>query len=170
MKKFLCAVVLLACGLMALGYAVFYRGFYVELRFWRRARRDRGFWRRRQNPAGARSRGRMATPDHPRRGAFQRRARPARVTAVTPPEKKPITAGLRRSAKWARILCAFATPIFDAAFYNAFYRFNTESGRTLYLLQGLSVTDHANNSLDDAYAPGQNSTARCERIRWPPST
>lgn len=41
--------------------------------------------------------------------------------------------------------------IYDDTFYNAFYRFNTESESPLYLLQGLQVSDYANYSGSDAY-------------------
>lgn len=47
--------------------------------------------------------------------------------------------------------CIRVFTIMDSDFYEAFYTFNTESGRTLYLLQGLQVPDAANYGAEDAY-------------------
>lgn len=41
--------------------------------------------------------------------------------------------------------------IYDDAFYDALYQFNTAQREPLYLLQGLQVSDHANHSKADAY-------------------
>ena len=47
--------------------------------------------------------------------------------------------------------CIRVFTIMDSDFYEAFYIFNTESGKTLYLLQGLQVPDAANYGAEDAY-------------------
>ncbi len=44
--------------------------------------------------------------------------------------------------------------IFDDTFYNAFYEFNSSSEEHIYLLQGIQVSDYANNSQKDAYDDG----------------
>lgn len=41
--------------------------------------------------------------------------------------------------------------IMDATFYNAFYKYNLTSPEPLYLLQGITITDYANNNRQDAY-------------------
>lgn len=41
--------------------------------------------------------------------------------------------------------------IYDSTFYNAFFEYNENSSKPLYLLQGIQVTDYANNSKSDAY-------------------
>ncbi len=41
--------------------------------------------------------------------------------------------------------------IYDEDFYEAFYQYNLNKEEPLYLLQGIQVTDYANNSVDDAY-------------------
>lgn len=41
--------------------------------------------------------------------------------------------------------------IFDDTFYNAFYEFNNENDKKLYLFQGIQVSDYGNNSKDDAF-------------------
>lgn len=41
--------------------------------------------------------------------------------------------------------------IYDDGFYNAFYEYNREREEPLYLLQGIQVSDYANNSGEDAY-------------------
>ena len=47
--------------------------------------------------------------------------------------------------------CIRIFTIMDSDFYEAFYEFNTESGRILYLLQGLQVPDAVNYGAEDAY-------------------
>lgn len=149
MKKFLCAVALLACGLMALGYAVFYRGFYVNF----------AFGGERAVTADFRAEGKTLLARNSA-GEWQ----PLTIRGVELSSAVPghhitdYAAGEETYYRWLTQISEMGAntvripTIYDAAFYNAFYRFNTESGLTLYLLQGLSVTDHANNSLDDAYA------------------
>lgn len=44
-----------------------------------------------------------------------------------------------------------ATNVMDDAFYNALYTYNTTHPEPLYLLQGTSVSDYANNNAKDAY-------------------
>ena len=50
--------------------------------------------------------------------------------------------------------CIRVFTIMDSDFYEAFYTFNTESGKALYLLQGLQVPDAANYGAEDAYGSG----------------
>lgn len=54
--------------------------------------------------------------------------------------------------------------IYDDTFYNAFYRFNTEAESPLYLLQGLQVSDYANNAGGDAYAPSFYAALRQDAL------
>ena len=42
--------------------------------------------------------------------------------------------------------------IMDDTFYNAFYSYNTQNDEPLYLLQGISIIDYANNNRFDAYS------------------
>lgn len=42
--------------------------------------------------------------------------------------------------------------IYDNTFYDALYKFNYDNPNPLYLLQGIQVTDYANNSQNDAYS------------------
>lgn len=42
--------------------------------------------------------------------------------------------------------------IYDSTFYDALYKFNYNNPDPLYLLQGIQVTDYANNSKNDAYS------------------
>lgn len=42
--------------------------------------------------------------------------------------------------------------IYDNTFYDALYKFNYNNPNPLYLLQGIQVTDYANNSQNDAYS------------------
>ena len=42
--------------------------------------------------------------------------------------------------------------IYNDTFYNAFYKYNLDNPEPLYLLQGIQVTDYANNSKEDAYS------------------
>lgn len=42
--------------------------------------------------------------------------------------------------------------IYDDTFYNAFYDYNKSNENPLYLLQGIQVSDYANNSSSDAYS------------------
>ncbi len=42
--------------------------------------------------------------------------------------------------------------IYNDTFYNAFYEFNSNRKEKLYLLQGIQVSEYANNSGDDAYS------------------
>ena len=44
--------------------------------------------------------------------------------------------------------------IYDSTFYDALYEFNNDNPNPLYLLQGIRVTDYANNSKNDAYSKG----------------
>lgn len=41
--------------------------------------------------------------------------------------------------------------IYDSTFYEALYKFNDDNPNPLYLIQGIQVTDYANNSKNDAY-------------------
>lgn len=41
--------------------------------------------------------------------------------------------------------------IYNDAFYNAFYKYNKDREEPLYLLQGIQVSDYANNCSEDAY-------------------
>lgn len=42
--------------------------------------------------------------------------------------------------------------IYDSAFYDALYQFNVNNLNPLYLIQGIQVTEYANNSKNDAYS------------------
>ncbi|MGN0711595.1 MAG: hypothetical protein ACI4LO_07520 [Anaerovoracaceae bacterium] len=42
--------------------------------------------------------------------------------------------------------------IYDDTFYNAFYKYNLKREEPLYLMQGIQVSDYANNSGQDAYS------------------
>ena len=44
--------------------------------------------------------------------------------------------------------------IYDDTFYNAFYDYNKNNENPLHLLQGIQVSDYANNSSIDAYGKG----------------
>lgn len=44
--------------------------------------------------------------------------------------------------------------MFNDTFYNAFYEFNSKNNEKIYLIQGISVSDYANNSSGDAYSKG----------------
>lgn len=44
--------------------------------------------------------------------------------------------------------------IMDDTFYHALYNYNTQNESPLYVLQGISITDYANNNKEDAYSEG----------------
>lgn len=55
--------------------------------------------------------------------------------------------------------------IFDDKFYNAFYEFNSANDEKIYLIQGISVSDYANNSSGDAYSKGFFDELQKDSIR-----
>lgn len=42
--------------------------------------------------------------------------------------------------------------VYDDSFYNAFYDYNKDNSKPLFLIQGIQVKDYANNNRNDAYA------------------
>lgn len=50
--------------------------------------------------------------------------------------------------------------IYNDIFYNAFYEYNRDKEKPLYLLQGLQVSDYDNNSSQDAYSRGFYGTLK----------
>lgn len=54
--------------------------------------------------------------------------------------------------------------IYDDTFYNALYEYNQNNDEPLYLLQGIQVSDDANNSTNDAYSKDFYYTLRDDAI------
>ena len=145
MKRFIIAACILVALLGGALYAVYYRGFYLDF-----------------------------GPEPPVAAAFctqgKQILRPAGdswqpleirgvdVTASLPGEPaSDYAAGQETYLRWFWAIHQLGAntlrvpTIMDSAFYDALYRFNTESGASLYLLQGLQVEDTANYGARDAY-------------------
>ena len=145
MKRF----IIIACILVALGvgllYAVYYEGFYLDLHPDAPITADfRTLGGEIQHLAD----GRWETLD----------IRGVDMSSSLPGEPAmDFAAGSEDYLRWFESIAALGAntvrvyTIMDSDFYEAFYQFNTESGSTLYLLQGLQVSDTANYGAEDAY-------------------
>ena len=145
MKRF----IIIVCILVALGggllYAVYYEGFYVNLNP--------------NAPITADFRTLDGSIQHLESGQWE----PLEIRGVDVSSSLPgepamdFTAGSEDYLRWFESIAALGAntvrvyTIMDSDFYEAFYQFNTESGSTLYLLQGLQVSDAANYGAADAY-------------------
>ena len=145
MKKFIIAACILAFFLVAGFYAVYYEGFYLDL-----------------NPdaevsASFRTEGdRILHSEDGQWNDFEIRG--VDLSASMPGE--PATDFDADSSDYLRWLEEISElgantvrvfTVMDSDFYDAFYRFNTESESPLYLLQGLQVSDRANYGSKDTY-------------------
>lgn len=146
MKKFVSAAAALALCLLGLWYAVYYRGFYFGS----------------GNGAGAQAAFKTeGTQLLARDGTGQWQPFTVKGVELSPglPGSDPTDYAVDEETwlRWLGQISAMGAntvrvdTIYNDAFYNAFYRFNTGGGGTLYLLQGLQVSDYANNSSADAY-------------------
>ena len=141
--------IILACILVALGggalYAVYYEGVYWNLNP--------------DAPVTAEFRTLDGEIQHLTEGRWETlEIRGVDVSSSLPGEPAmDFAAGREDYLRWFEAIAAMGAntvriyTIMDSDFYEAFYQFNTESGLTLYLLQGLQVSDAANYGAEDAY-------------------
>ena len=145
MRRFILAACVCVALLAAALYAVYYEGFYVDL-----------------------------APDAPVTAAFRTRGRTIQqwadgrwedfeirgvdVSSSLPGEPaSDYAADEDDYLRWLEAIAQLGAntvrvyTVMDSDFYDALYTFNTESGSTLYLLQGLQVSDEANYGAEDAY-------------------
>ena len=141
--------IIIVCILVALGggllYAVYYEGFYLNLHP--------------GAPVSADFRTLGGEIQHLADGRWETlEIRGVDVSSSLPGEPAmDFAAGSEDYLRWFESIAALGAntvrvyTIMDSDFYEAFYQFNTESGSTLYLLQGLQVSDAANYGAADAY-------------------
>ena len=141
--------IIIVCILVALGggllYAVYYEGFYLNLHP--------------GAPVSADFRTLGGEIQHLADGRWETlEIRGVAVSSSLPGEPAmDFAAGSEDYLRWFESIAALGAntvrvyTIMDSDFYEAFYQFNTESGSTLYLLQGLQVSDAANYGAADAY-------------------
>ena len=141
--------IIIVCILVALGggllYAVYYEGFYLDLHP--------------GAPVSADFRTLGGEIQHLADGRWETlEIRGVDVSSSLPGEPAmDFAAGSEDYLRWFESIAALGAntvrvyTIMDSDFYEAFYQFNTESGSTLYLLQGLQVSDAANYGAADAY-------------------
>ena len=145
MKRFIITVSLLLLLLAALLYAVYYRGFYLD------TDPDAPIsvtFRTQGKDIQRLTDGRWESFEI--RGVDLTSAVPYEFAADYAPDAEDYLGWLESiSALGANCVRVFT--IMDSDFYEAFYTFNTESGNTLYLLQGLQVPDAVNYGAQDAY-------------------
>lgn len=146
MKRFLISMFILAVALVSLHAAIYYGGVYIDLR-----------------------------PDAPvradvtvRGGQIQVRAGDGSFTPLyiqgvdvtsSLPDHFPSDYAVDEETylRWFTLLRGMGAntlrvyTIMDDSFYNALYTFNSSQTQPLYLLQGLWVSDYANDSSQDAY-------------------
>ena len=148
--------IIIVCILVALGggllYAVYYEGFYLDLHP--------------GAPVSADFRTLGGEIQHLADGRWETlEIRGVDVSSSLPGEPAmDFAAGSEDYLRWFESIAALGAntvrvyTIMDSDFYEAFYQFNTESGSTLYLLQGLQVSDAANYGAADAYDSWMSST------------
>ncbi|WP_300385996.1 hypothetical protein [Clostridium sp.] len=147
MKKFILATVILVLGIFALNYAVYYGGFYIDF-----------------------------NPNKPITAISKSDSEKIYIKEKEGEYKEILIKGVEVSSSipghygtdyaidketWIRWFSEIqemgsntirVNTIYNDIFYNAFYEYNINREEHLYLLQGIQVSDYANNSEKDAYS------------------
>lgn len=147
MKKFLISIFIIAGIILGLDYGVYYKGFYLK-------ERENG-----SLTVKVRTNGQMIEYQNsegnyevlPIKGVDLTSSMPGHyMTDYAINEETYL-----RWFKWIQEMGANTIRIpniMDDAFYQALYNYNTQNDLPLYILQGISITEYANNNREDAYS------------------
>lgn len=145
MKKFLIGAVLLFLTIMGGVYAVYHRGFYMDIH----PDRPIAVW--------CRTEGKEIQIKKDKefesfliKGVDVSSSMPGEYASSFAPSEKDYLRWLKKIAEMGANTVRVYT-IMDDEFYNAFYKFNTTGKDRLYLMQGILVSDEANAGAEDAY-------------------
>ena len=149
MKRFIIAVSILAVLAIGVGYAAWFRGFYLDLdpdapitAVFRTEGKDL-----------LRQTGTEEWETFTIRGVDLSSNLPGHPVLEFAPEPEDYLRWLEAIAELGANTVRVYT-VMDADFYEALYTYNTTHDQSLYLLQGLQVSDTANYGSEDVYGEG----------------